>query len=498
MSAPELHPGWLPEGRPVVRVFAIALAALLAGYMFMGRGFAHIGLGPIYVGDWVLLLGVVAAAWVVLRTGTRVPLGWTVGLLVAFMVLGAVRTVPYLATYRLDALRDGVLWGYGAFALIVHLLFDRRWLRAGARLYAAIVPVFALWLPICLAIFTASQVGVDATRPGSNHPLVFFKAGDMAVHSVAAVAVLVLAPELIGPLRATLARFAVALPLTWAVFVSGAASRGAILAAAAGLAVSAVTSRRAVNWGPVLAAAIVVVVGLNSSSLLGGVTFLGPTPTPGTSASVWPSASAPASHGPSPGSSMATPVPTASPHAPTPAPTDPPGRQVSTLQWFENIASIFGGSNDGSLDGTRAFRLAWWATIVDYTVFGPHFWTGKGFGVNLADDDGFQPTADHSLRAPHNSHMTVLARMGVPGAVLWVLLQAFFAVGLIRAIASHRRHAEPGLAALGAWVLVVWAAMMVVTSFDPYLEGPQGGIWFWVIVGIGLTVTRFARHPTAV
>ena len=28
----------------------------------------------------------------------------------------------------------------------------------------------------------------------------------------------------------------------------------------------------------------------------------------------------------------------------------------------------------------------------DYTVFGDYFWTGKGFGINLADDDGFQTT----------------------------------------------------------------------------------------------------------
>jgi hypothetical protein len=38
--------------------------------------------------------------------------------------------------------------------------------------------------------------------------------------------------------------------------------------------------------------------------------------------------------------------------------------------------------------------------------------------------------------------------------------------------------------------------MMVVTSFDPYLEGPQGGIWFWSIFGLGLVTMRLARRPT--
>ena len=162
---------------------------------------------------------------------------------------------------------------------------------------------------------------------------------------------------------------------------------------------------------------------------------------------------------------------------------------------LQNLTSVFGVSSNGVLQGTRAFRLAWWTKIVDYTVFGPYFWTGKGFGVNLADDDGFQPNADGSLRAPHNSHITVLARMGVPGLVLWVLLQGAFGIGLLRSIWAHRRTGDLKVAAVGAWILVYWSAMMVNTSFDPYLEGPQGGIWFWTLFGLGLVVIRLTpRH----
>lgn len=467
-------------------MFAATLAGLLVGYMFMGRGFAHIRLGPVFIGDGVLFLGMLTAVVAILRWRARAPLTWTVTLLIAFMALGAIRTLPYLGTYGMDALRDGALWGYAAFALIVYLLADRPWLRAASRAYGRILPVFAVWLPISLAIFTASQVGIDATRPGSNTPLVFFKAGDMAVQAVGAVAFLVLAPGALAFLWAASGRFLVAVPLSWTVFVAGAANRGAILAAATGLALAAILVRRRVNWAPVIAAAIIVVVGLNSVNLLGEVP--GPFPTP--SASESPGQTEPSS------SPTRRPMPPPS-GAPTLGPTDEPGRQFSVQQWMQNLGSIFGSSNIGELDGTRAFRLAWWGKIVDYTIFGPYFWSGKGFGVNLADVDGFQPTADQSLRAPHNTHMTVLARMGVPGAILWLLFQGFFVVGLVRAVWRHRRTKEPGLAALGAWVLVVWGSMMVVTAFDPYLEGPQGGIWYWVVVGLGLTVTRMARRPEA-
>jgi hypothetical protein len=42
-------------------------------------------------------------------------------------------------------------------------------------------------------------------------------------------------------------------------------------------------------------------------------------------------------------------------------------------------------------------------------------------------------------------------------------------------------------------------------SFDVYLEGPQGGIWFWSIIGLALAVLRLKqaedqaeREPPAV
>jgi hypothetical protein len=172
-------------------------------------------------------------------------------------------------------------------------------------------------------------------------------------------------------------------------------------------------------------------------------------------------------------------------------------RSATTTQWWENITSIFFGSNSAQLEGTKNFRLAWWTDIVHYTFEGPYFWQGKGFGINLADADGFQVTADGSLREPHNSDMSILARMGVPGFLLWILLQAGFALLLLRALLAYRRVGDKELAAVSAWVLVFWTAIMVNTSFDPYLEGPQGGIWFWALFGLGLVLIRLVPRRQA-
>jgi thiol:disulfide interchange protein len=93
--------------------------------------------------------------------------------------------------------------------------------------------------------------------------------------------------------------------------------------------------------------------------------------------------------------------------------------------------------------------------------------------------------------------MTVLARMGVPGFLLWGLLMLGFALFLLRALLAHRRAGDSQLAAVSAWVLAFWVAMMVNTTFDPYLEGPQGGIWFWALFGLGLVLIRLAPRRAA-
>ena len=104
-------------------------------------------------------------------------------------------------------------------------------------------------------------------------------------------------------------------------------------------------------------------------------------------------------------------------------------RDLSIGQATENVASIFSDEEAEGLSGSKEWRLEWWGKIVDYTINGPYFWGGKGFGINLADDDGFQ--SDGTLRSPHSSHLSVLARMGVPGLVAWIGLQLGFLVGMV-------------------------------------------------------------------
>lgn len=173
------------------------------------------------------------------------------------------------------------------------------------------------------------------------------------------------------------------------------------------------------------------------------------------------------------------------------------GRSVSVGQLVKNVQSLTGSTNEIGLEGSREWRLAWWQEIVDYTVHGKYFWTGKGFGINLADADGFQVYGEGALRSPHNGHLTILARSGVPGIVLWIALQLSFSLGLLRACLRATLARDTWWAKVNLWVLAYWLAFMVNGAFDVFLEGPQGGIWFWSLFGFGLIILEIQEPRQA-
>jgi hypothetical protein len=490
----------VPTDLRFVRFFLLVLGVLLAGYAFLGRGFAHLGVPPVYLGEFVLALGLVATGWAAIRNRLHIGRSGLVAVLVVFMVLGLIRTVPYLPADGVNALRDGTLWGYAVFALMLFALLDRDWVLRLFRLYGYLAVGFLIWAPISYFLFVNYTVQTSPgtfvftsslipNAPGSNVPILFFKAQDMAVQTAGAIAFLVVGTPLFSRVRDFVWRFTAALPATWMVYTTGTVTRGGLAAVGTSVGLLGLVAARTRNWVPLLAGVVVM-----AAIIFSGVSLPAPSPV---------------SIGPTPSAVVGTPNPSASPTpiasptpvvTPTPAPTLPPwaqSRPATATQWWDNILSIFTNSGNSQLEGTKQYRLAWYGEIIDYTFKGPYFWDGKGFGINLADSDGVQTTPDHSLREVPNSHLAVLARMGVPGFLLWILLQGAFALLLLRALILFRRAGDSQLAAVTAWVGVFWTAMMVNSFFDPYIESPQGGIWFWSLFGLGLVLMRLVPRRQA-
>ncbi len=150
------------------------------------------------------------------------------------------------------------------------------------------------------------------------------------------------------------------------------------------------------------------------------------------------------------------------------------GRKLGLSQLSENFGSIISSDDsNGSLNDNKVWRLVWWAKIIDYTFGGQYFLNGKGLGMSLAVDDDI-PMAEEELRAPHNFHLGVLARFGVPVFFLW-LYWIFLHLKDIRT-----KKQDPFQLVLQ----VIFIMFILNASFDVYLEGPMGAFPFWTFVGI--------------
>lgn len=420
------------------------LGLVLVGYAMLGRGFAHVGRTPVYVGELAMglvLLGAVVSGGA--RRALRSPVVW---ILLAYMAWGAASTLPYLDVYGFVALRDAALWGYGIFAVAVAalLLGTGAWRRV-SEAYGRWLPWLLAWLPIGYpaAVLLAERI----PRLPGGVAILEIKPGDVAVHLAGAGAFLLLGLHAPGRSDRRMALEWVGW-VAWfvALFLAASQNRGGMVAVVTALALL-FALRPSARWiRPILMGTL----------LLGAAVALDLRLETGDR------------------------------------------REASARQLAANVTSVVGGETErGNLESTIEWRMSWWGDIAGYTLAGPHFWTGKGFGVNLADDDGYQTKADHSLRSPHNGHLTVLARSGVPGLALWVLLQGAFGASLLAAYARARRAGRDDWARFDLWILTFWTACLVNATFDVFLEGPQGGIWFWSVVGVGIAALEAQRRNPA-
>jgi hypothetical protein len=409
----------------------------LLGYALAGKGFAYIGLPPLFIGEVVLVCGLVTFAflgrW---RHVLRAPSVWFFLLLAAW---GFVRTYPYIAVYKADALRDAAIWGYGAFAILVfsYLLAEPTRLAALVSTYRRFPPIFLSVIPVAWILTRIVARDAVPRWPWADAPVIDTKGGDVMVHTAGILAFWVtgLAGR-VKPLWIGL--------MAVCVVLVGVNDRAGML-----------------SFLTVFALCMLVRPGHPILWRLIGIGLLGALLLAVSGLRI-----------------------------------QMPGREreVSFTQLVENVTSTVSSSKAGDLDATKEWRLEWWGDIVDYTFEGRYFWTGKGFGISLADDDGYQVEEDQSLRNPHNGHLTMLARAGVPGLILWGLVQLSWVASVLGACLRSRRLGQQHWAALFMVLLAYWIAFMVNASFDVFLEGPMGGIWFWSVYGVGLAAVAIHRR----
>lgn len=430
----------LPDARRFGELWFGALCIALGGYAVAGKGFAYVGVPPLFVGEMLAVAGMaVIMTSRSLGSVMRMPAAWLMTLLCVWCTL---RTLPYVGEYKIDALRDLVIVGYAVFAFAVAavVIGSPRLLSLAVVRYRALAKVFLCLVPIIFVVEHLFE-GLMPTWPWADTPIVHAKGGDVMVHCAGITAFWIA-----GFAGATSGWWLT--PLLVLAPMAGIKNRGGLLSFLMVFAI-VLAARPGNVWTRRL-----IVAGL--CAMLAAAISNVSVKLPG----------------------------------------EP--RPVSVWQFAENIQSMFMSSGMNDLDATKAWRLNWWGDIVDYTLGGSYFWSGKGFGVNLADADGYQVLKDGSLRSPHNGHLTILARAGVPGAVLWLATHVTWALMMLGRWWLAERTGQVRWAGLFMFLLVYWMAFMSNAMFDVFLEGPMGGIWFWSLFGLGLAATWLHKHQPEV
>lgn len=432
-------------------LYGYLLGPLIAGYLLFDKAFAYIHVpgSPLYISEMVLGVGVVGVLGA--TRYLRIPLRDEpiLAVLAAFGLWGAIRTVPGFAEYGIDALRDSALWYYTMFAFLA-VAATTRSMELPDSLRAQLVrltPWLLAWLPIALILVPVSESA--PSMPFSTVSILSHKPGNGAVAAILVLGVMWLFPQT----RSARNRAAWSIVALLVIALVATQNRGGLLGALAGAAVGLAFLRDRMRVAT--KAVAVIALGLTFATVLQIK-----VPFPGLQ-----------------------------------------GREFSASQLVTNVASVGDADSPGNLDGTVQGRRELWSRVIDKQIAAGRLIDGSGFGPNLATEVGVYDDGTDRLRSPHNSHLDVLARMGVVGLALWVWLWVGWYCRLISGCRRLARRAQYASRQTAVLCMMVASTVLVSTFFDPQLEGPQIAVLLWTTFGIGVSVTsrkacRAASGPT--
>src|SRR5690606_22175951 len=127
-------------------------------YFFFGKGFAYLGLFPLYVGEIVLLCNLLILFFLSIEKNWVT--NFYVRTLSIFILFCVLNFAPNLAVYGVDSLRDSSIWIYSLF------FFNK------------ISKYYVVW--IAVAFLTKLNTIVPFV-PGTDVPIISVKKGDMGV-----------------------------------------------------------------------------------------------------------------------------------------------------------------------------------------------------------------------------------------------------------------------------------------------------------------------------
>ena len=151
----------------------------------------------------------------------------------------------------------------------------------------------------------------------------------------------------------------------------------------------------------------------------------------------------------------------------------------------QHMLSLAGKEDEpGKAGATLDGRIDWYDQVFRRIRRNPVL--GEGFGQPLIDfDNGVGDPA----RQPHNSSLSVLARLGGVGFALWVIFHLCVVTRCFHAFRRWRDR-DRQLTDLIMWLFLFYLIIMVEASTQPALEFPSGSIPFFFFTGLVLGLMR--------
>lgn len=172
--------------------------------------------------------------------------------------------------------------------------------------------------------------------------------------------------------------------------------------------------------------------------------------------------------------------------------------EVSNIAFFYNhLASSFSGYESQSdmfdiSQGTANQRIEWWSLVLNnqFSDFKKLLF-GSNFGVPLIDFVGYQYI---SIREPHNSYITIFARSGLVGFILYSILNIkliIIYINTLKHLNEHKFYFEKQiLIFLGIYIMFIYSMGLADSVIAYSFYSIPMNIFFGIVLFIHINLNK--------
>lgn len=158
----------------------------------------------------------------------------------------------------------------------------------------------------------------------------------------------------------------------------------------------------------------------------------------------------------------------------------------------EQAKSVFSVGKPGGGMEDDADRKDWYGQVWRRITASPvsMLW-GEGFGEPLIDFRSYSgERTGIAVRQPHNSTLSVLARLGLLGLAVWMIFHFLILRSFYKGLRA-RSLLDDVSGDLLLWLLCLYLLFMVTASVQPLLEFSHGAVPFYFLMGFALGIVRW-------